>query len=55
MEQQMSEYMSADTVAQMQERMGMSYGEMGEHMTAQQNDSAMDEMMDRGMPGMGCQ
>ena len=53
MEQHMTEQMDADAAAQMQERMGMSYGEMGEQMASRQNGSMMDgrmgEMMDGGM------
>lgn len=50
MEQQMTEQMGADRASQMQERMGMSYEEMGEHMASRQNGS----MMGGGMSGMGC-
>lgn len=47
MEQHMTEYMGADAAAQMQERMGMSYEEMGEHMASHENGSMMGG-------GMGC-
>ena len=50
MEQRMTEYMGADAAAQMQERMGMSYEEMGQHMATHQNGS----MMNGGMSGGGC-
>lgn len=46
-EQHMTERMGADAAAQMQERMGMSYEEMGEHMGSHQNGSIMGG-------GMGC-
>lgn len=51
MEQHMTEQMGADAAAQMQERMGMSYEEMGEHMAAHQNGSMMDGMMNGQMMG----
>ena len=54
MEQQMTEQMGAERAAQMQERMGMSYEEMGEHMASHQNGSMMDGPMGGGMSGMGC-
>lgn len=47
MEQHMTEHMGADAAAQMQEQMGMSYEEMGEHMASHQNSSMMGG-------GMGC-
>lgn len=64
MEQHMTEHMGDDDAERMQERMGMSYEEMGERMASHQNGSMMDggmmgsEMMngqmDSGMSGMGC-
>ena len=59
----MEQHMGADAAAQMQEQMGMSYEEMGEHMASHQNGSMMhDRMMGGmmngnmggGMSGMGC-
>ena len=47
MEQRMTEQMGTDAAAQMQERMGMSYQEMGEHIASHQNGSMMGG-------GMGC-
>lgn len=43
----MEQHMGADAAAQMQERMGMSYEEMGEHMASHENGSMMGG-------GMGC-
>ena len=63
MEQHMIEHMGADAAVQMQEQMGMSYEEMGEHMAAHHDGSMMDgmmngrlmgDMMTGGMSGMGC-
>lgn len=45
-EQHMSEHMGADAAEQMQDRMGMSSEEMGDHMASHQNGSMMG--------GMGC-
>lgn len=49
MEQHMAEHMGVDAAKRMQERMGMSYTEMGEHMTDGGNGTMMG-----GMGGMGC-
>lgn len=49
MEQHMTEHMGADAATRMQERMGMSYEEMGAHMTTGGNGTMMG-----GMGGMGC-
>jgi hypothetical protein len=46
MEQHMTDHMGADAAKQMQERMGMSYEEMGEHMASGENGSMKG--------GMGC-
>ena len=46
MEQHMTEYMGTDAATRMQERMGMSYEEMGEHMASHENGSMTN--------GMGC-
>lgn len=46
MEQHMIDHMGAEAAAWMQDRMGMSYEEMGEHMASHQHDSKMG--------GMGC-
>ena len=59
MEQHMTEHMGADSATQMQDRMGMSYEEMGEYMASHQNGSMMNGgmmggMMHGGMSGMGC-
>ena len=58
MEQRMAEHMGANAAVQMQERMGMSYEEMGKQMASHQNgsmmDGQMDGMMGGGMSGMGC-
>ena len=58
MEQHMTEHMGVDAAAQMQDRMGMSYEQMGEHMASHQNGSMMDGMMNGtmrgGMSGMDC-
>jgi hypothetical protein len=67
MEQYMTEQMGADAAAQMQDRMGMSYEEMGEYMASHRNssmmngrmmsgmmDGRMNGMMRGGMSGMGC-
>lgn len=67
MEQHMTEHMGAGAAAQMREQMGMSYEEMGEHMTSNRNGSTTngrmmagemngttDGMMSGGMSGMGC-
>ena len=63
MEQHMTEQMGAEAAAQMEDRMGMSYEEMGEYMASNQNGSMMDGrmmggmmdgMMRGGMSGMGC-
>ena len=59
MEQHVIEHMGADAAAQIQDRMGMSYEEMGKHMASHQNGSMMngrmmDGMMRGGMSGMGC-
>lgn len=51
MEQHMTEHMGADAAAQMQDRMGLSYEEMGEHMTSHQDGSMMDGMMNGQMMG----
>ena len=53
MEQHMTGHMGADAAAKMQDQMGMSYEEMGEHMASHQNGSMMDGMMNgRMMDGM---
>lgn len=49
MEQHMTEHMGADAAKRMQERMGMTFEEMGEHMASKENGSMMG-----GMGGMGC-
>ena len=67
MEQHMTEHMGADAAAQMQDRMGLSYEEMGEQMSSHQDgsmmngrmmggmmDGMMNGMMRGGMSGMGC-
>ena len=62
MEQRTTEQMGADAATQMQERMGLSYEEMGEYMASHQNGSMMSGMNGRmmggmmrgGMSGMGC-
>lgn len=63
MEEHMTEHMGADAAARMQDRMGMSYEEMGEHMASHRNGSMMDGMMNGRMmdgmmsgdtSGMGC-
>ena len=63
MEQHMTEHVGADAATQMQDRMGMNYEEMGEHMAARHDDSMMDGMMNGrmlggmmngGTSGMGC-
>ena len=63
MEQHMTEHMGADSAAQMQDRMGMSYEKMSEYMASHQNGSMMNGemmggmmngMMHGGMSGMGC-
>ena len=46
MEQHMTEHMGADAAKQMQERMGMTFEEMGEHMASGESGSMMG--------GMGC-
>lgn len=46
MEQHMTEHMGVDAAAWMQERMGMTFAEMGEHMAAGEGGSMMG--------GMGC-
>ena len=51
MEQRMTEQMGADAAAQMQDRMGMSYEEMGEHMASRQDGSMMDGKMNGRMMG----
>ena len=51
MEQHMTEQMGADAAAQMQDRMGMSYEEMGERMSAHQGGSMMDGMKNGRMMG----
>ncbi|PSQ07187.1 hypothetical protein BRC97_04330 [Halobacteriales archaeon QS_6_71_20] len=59
----MTEHMGADSAAQMQDRMGMSYEKMSEYMASHQNGSMMNGemmggmmngMMHGGMSGMGC-
>lgn len=45
MEQHMTEHMGADAAAQMQERMGVSDEEMGEHMASHENSSMMGGSM----------
>jgi hypothetical protein len=52
MKQHMTEHMGANATAQMQERMGMSYKEMGEHMASRQNGSMMNGQMMDGMMSM---
>ena len=52
MEQHMIEHMGEERAAQMEERMPMTYEEMGQHM-ASHDDSSDGGMMD-GMSGMGC-
>ena len=55
MDQHMTEHMGADAAAQMQERMGMNYQEMGEHMASHQDGLTMNGQMTGGsMSGMGC-
>lgn len=63
MDQYMTDQMGADAAADMQERMGMSYDEMGEHMASNRNgsmmngrmmDGPMNRMTHGGMSGMGC-
>ena len=49
MEQHMTEHMGADAAKRMQERMGMTFEEMGEHMASNENGSMMG-----GMGEMGC-
>ena len=46
MEQQMTDHMGADAAKQMQEQMGMSYEEMGEHVASGEDGSMKG--------GMGC-
>ena len=46
MEQHMTDHMGADAAKQMQEQMGMSYEEMGEHMASGENGPLKG--------GMGC-
>lgn len=54
-EQHMIKQMGADTAAQMQEQIGMSFQEMGEHMASHQDGSTMNgQMMGGSMSGMGC-
>jgi len=53
MEQHMTEHTSADSAAQMQDRMGMSYEEMGEYMASHQNGSMMNGGMMGGMMNGG--
>ena len=55
MEQHMTEHMGADAAARIQERIGMSYQEMDEHMVSHQDGSMMNRsMMGDSMSGMGC-
>lgn len=63
MEHHMTEHMGADAAKQMEDHMGMTYEEMGEHMASQENGSMMDgmmsgrmmgDMMNGSMSGMGC-
>ena len=55
MEQHTTEHMGADAAAQMQERMGMNYQKMGEHMASHRDGSTMNgQTMGGSMSGMGC-
>ena len=54
MEQHMTEHMGADATERMQERMGMSYEQMGYMMKAMMGNDGMSGMMDGNGSGMGC-
>ena len=54
MEQHMTERMGADAAAQMQDRMGMSYEQMGYMMKGMMNNDGMGNMMNGTGSGMGC-
>ena len=54
MEQHMTEHMGADSAAQMQDRMGMSYEQMGSVMKGMMDDEGMDNMMNENGSGTGC-
>ena len=54
MEQQMTEHMGADETERMQERMGVSYEQMGAMMKGMMGDDGMRGMMGGNGSGMGC-
>jgi hypothetical protein len=51
MEQHVTEQMGAGAAAQMEDRVGMNYKEMGKYMASNQNGSMMDGMMNGRMMG----
>jgi len=54
MEQHMTEHMGADSTAQMQDRMGMSYEQMGSIMNGMMDNEGMGNMRNGNRSGMGC-
>jgi len=54
MEQHMTEHMGADSAAQMQDWMGMSYEQMGSIMNGMMDNEGMGNMMNGNRSGMGC-
>ena len=54
MEQQMTDHMGPQAANRMQNRMGMTYDEMGAHMTEMMNGRMTGSMMDRNMSAGGC-
>ena len=54
MEQHMTDHMGADATERMQERMGMSYEQMGYMMKGMMDNDGMGNMMNGTGSGMGC-
>lgn len=54
MEQHMTDHMGADATERMQERMGMSYEQMGSMMKGMMGNDGMGSMMSGNGSGMGC-
>lgn len=54
MEQRMTDHMGPQAADRMQDRMGMTYEEMGAHMTGMMNGQMTGSMMDENSSAGGC-
>ena len=54
MEQRMTDHMGPEASARMQDRMGMTYSEMGAHMAEMMNGQTTGSMMDENTSAGGC-